>query len=341
MFRCRAPTLPFAVGRAWGVLAPALGRRSLLLIAALLGHARGVRVLHPGGLVATAGVLACGATPRPGFGARLLSGRGAARRNHSALTVLAFDVFGLGGLAPRLGEVGEPFPPEILQHLPHDGRGKLQVKRESLPARQHFVSVAAFVAEGPERLRYVLGRYEGIAAGRHAQVLEQRKVQPPDHTDHGLGLVDATPDEETGVVAVCPALHYLGLVHVVVLGDPVLELPEQTSRQYTQVLVPEKPPVALDVHDAARVWDGQGLFFVLERLAELADQRANLFLATTTLHQGGFVNDHRGLGTCPRCLVEPARRPLQAPVVVLEVPDPPRRFGYLVCQLDQRLSLVF
>jgi hypothetical protein len=62
-------------------------------------------------------------------------------------------------------------------------------------------------------------------------VLEQREVEAPYHADNGLRLVDTPPDEEAGVVAVGPAPQHLALAQVVVLGDPVLELPEQPARE--------------------------------------------------------------------------------------------------------------
>src|SRR5829696_3053387 len=103
----RAPALLLPIGRAGDVFAPALGRRHLLFVAALLGHARGVaglRVLHPGRLITTARVLAGGAPRSPVLRARLLlplPGRGPTRngaslRHHTAIAGLAFDAFGLG-----------------------------------------------------------------------------------------------------------------------------------------------------------------------------------------------------------------------------------------------------
>src|SRR5215210_147003 len=339
-----ASTLRVPFRCTWGVLAPTLGRGGLLSVADLLrdaGRVFGLRVLYPRRLVALACVLTRNAAGRPVLGARLLLfGRSPARDGAPFPSDAAFvGVTGvlLGALAGRFWEVGKAFPPQLLEHLPHDGGWELEVKGEVLPGGEHLVGVPP-VTEGLERRRDVLRGHEGVAAGRHAQVLEQREVQPPYHTDHGLGVVDAPPNEEARIVAVGPAPEDLGFVDVVVLGYPVLELPEQTSGQNAKVLVAEKPSVSLDVHDAASVRDGQGLFFVLERFAELAHQGADFLLATAALHKGGLVDYQRGLGMRPRNLVEPARRPLQALVVVFEVPDLPRSLGDVICRLDHGIS---
>jgi hypothetical protein len=71
------------------------------------------------------------------------------------------------------------------------------------------------------------------------------------------------------------------------------------------------------------------VILVLERLAELANQATDLILTTSALHQGGLVDHQRGLGTPAGDPVEPARRPLEPFVVVLEVPDLPGRLASL------------
>src|SRR5215210_3186303 len=194
----------------------------------------------------------------------------------------------LGSLGRRFGKVGETFTAEVLEHLTDDRSGKLEVQGEAL-----------LVGEGTERPEDVLGRHEGVAASRHAQVLEERKIQTPHHADNRLGLVDAPPHEETCIVAIGPASQDLALVHVVVLGHPVLELPEQSACKDAEVLVPEEPAVALDAHDGARTGDGQGLFLVLERLMEPADHAADLILTTSALLECGLVDHQRGFMTLP------------------------------------------
>src|SRR5215211_3103012 len=237
-------------------------------------------------------------------------------------------LLGFGSLARRFGKVGEAFPAQLLEHLPKDRSRKIEVESEALGLGERLVNIP-LVAEGAERSPDVLGGHEGVAACRHTQVLEERRIQAPDHTDHRLGLLDTSPDEQARVVAIGPASQDFALVHVVVLGDPVLELPEQPARQHAEVLVPEKPAVALDVHDAAHTRDVQRLLLVLERLAELTDEAADLILTAAALHQGGLVDYQRGLGAFPGDLVEPARRPLEPPFVVLEVPDLPGRLAPL------------
>src|SRR5215212_6949550 len=194
----------------------------------------------------------------------------------------------LGSLGRRFGKVGETFTAEVLEHLTDDRSGKLEVQGEAL-----------LVAEGTERPEDVLGRHEGVAASRHAQVLEERKIQTPHHADNRLGLVDAPPHEETCIVAIGPASQDLALVHVVVLGHPVLELPEQSACKDAEVLVPEEPAVALDAHDGARTGDGQRLFLVLERPMEPADHAADLILTTSALLECGLVDHQRGFMTLP------------------------------------------
>src|ERR671917_2606247 len=227
-------------------------------------------------------------------------------------------------LGRQFGKVFETFAAEVLQHLPDDGSGKLEVQGEALRVGEGLVCVP-LVAEGTERPGDVLGRHEGVAAGRHAQVLEERKIQAPHHADDGLGLVDAPPHEEACIVAIGPASQDLALVHVVVLGNPVLELPEQPACKDAEVLLPEEPAVALDAHDGASTGDGQRLFLVLECLAELADHAADLILTTSALLECARVDHQRGFRALPGYLVDPARRPLEPPVVVLEVLDLPGR----------------
>src|SRR3712207_7805994 len=126
--------------------------------------------------------------------------------------------------------------------------------------------------------------FRSVPAGDHPQVLDQGQVEAANHPDDWLGLVDAAPDKEAGVVAVGPSPQYLALSDVVVLGDPVLELPEEPPRQHAQRLVAKEPGVALDVHDAAGTRDGERFLLVLEGLAEAAYHLAHLFLGKPAPH---------------------------------------------------------
>src|SRR5215212_174411 len=227
-------------------------------------------------------------------------------------------LFTLHELGRRFGKVGETLAAEVLEHLPYNRSGKIEVKGQSLRVGEGLVLVT-LVAQSIERLGGVLGRHEGVAAGRHAQVLEERKIQAPHHADDRLGLVDAPPHEEARVIAIGPASQDLALVHIVVLGQPVLELTEQPARKDAEVFVPEEPAVSFDAHDGARAGDGQRLFLVLECIVELADHAANLILTASALHECTRVDHQRGLRAFPGYLVELARRPLEPPVVVLQV----------------------
>jgi len=133
----------------------------------------------------------------------------------------------------RFGELDPILYPEVVQHLP-DNRGReLETQGETFGSSEHRVIVVRFPlfehAQGDEDTRDLRGRHEGIATRCHAQVLDKRQVDARDHTGDRLRLVDAPPDKEASVVGVGPALKDLGLAHVVVLGDPVLELAEELS----------------------------------------------------------------------------------------------------------------
>src|SRR5215211_3632179 len=247
----------FPMGGARLAAAPALGGSRLFLFAGLLldpGRVLCLGILHPRRLLSLAGVLTDRAAGLSVFGARLLL---PLLRRGSFAYVPAFRWNGfrflrLRHLARRLGEFGNPVAGQVFEHLADDRGGALQVQCQALGAGQNLVVVRiALVAEGLESPSDVLRGDEGIPAGDQAQVLQERQVEALHHPDDRLGLEDAPPDEEAGVVAVGPAPQDLVLADVVVLGDPVLELAEETSGQDPQVFVAEEPRVALDTHDAA------------------------------------------------------------------------------------------
>src|SRR5215208_7963851 len=134
----------------------------------------------------------------------------------------------LGSLGRRFGKVGETFTAEVLEHLTDDRSGKLEVQGEALRVGEGLVCVP-LVAEGTERPEDVLGRHEGVAASRHAQVLEERKIQTPHHADNRLGLVDAPPHEETCIVAIDPASQDLVLERLMEPADHAADLILTTS----------------------------------------------------------------------------------------------------------------
>src|SRR5215216_3573249 len=198
----------FLICGAGGVSPSTLGRGGLLFLTALLRHARsvfGLGILHSGGLFAPPRVLTGRLAGAPFFGARLLlcllrrrsTLHGASLRRDTPFAGL------LRRLARRFGEVGEAFPAEVLEHLPHDGSGKIEVQGEVLRMGEGLVGVP-LVAKGSERPGDVLGWDEGVPTCGHAQVLEEHEVQATDHADYGFGLVDVSPDEESRVVAVGP-----------------------------------------------------------------------------------------------------------------------------------------
>src|SRR5918994_4414856 len=114
---------------AGGFLAPTLRRGGLHFFTFLLCHTGsipGLRVLNPGRLVSLAGVLAGGAAGRPVPGAGLLP-------HFSGRNVLFACIIGrLHRLARRFGKLRVAFPAEVLEHLPNDGGGKLEVQGEGL-----------------------------------------------------------------------------------------------------------------------------------------------------------------------------------------------------------------
>src|SRR3712207_2891040 len=155
-----------------------------------------------------------------------------------------------------------------------------------LGACEHLVVVsAAFVAEGLQRLGDALGWDEGVPAGCHAEVLQERQVEAPNHADDRLGLIYAPPDKEAGVVAVGPAPQDFALVYVVVLRHAVLKLPEETACKNPEGVVAEEPGVALDVQDAASARHRERILLILERLAEAANHLADFLPRPPALHQ--------------------------------------------------------
>src|SRR5918998_2738433 len=235
--------LVFAVGGARLVTASRLGRCRLLLATGLLLDARGVfglGVLNPRRLLALGGVLVYRAAGGPVLGAGLLLPglrRGAAL-HLSALRWHTFFSGIFGGLralyyvARWLWKVRVALAREAFEHRPHHRGRQLQMQGQVLGAGQDLVVVCApFVAEGLERPGDVLRGDEGVSAGDHAQVLDKGQVEATHHPHDRFGLEDAPPDKETGVVTVGPPPQNLALVDVVVLGNPVLELPQKPARQ--------------------------------------------------------------------------------------------------------------
>src|SRR3712207_8914808 len=72
--------------------------------------------------------------------------------------------------------------------------------------------------------------FRSVPAGDHPQVLDQGQVEAANHPDDWLGLVDAAPDKDAGVVAVGPSPQYLALSDVVVRSEE--HTSELQSRQY-------------------------------------------------------------------------------------------------------------
>src|SRR5215216_390270 len=339
----------FPIGGARLAAAPALGGSRLFLFAGLLLHSGGVLclgILHPRRLLALAGVLTDRAAGLSVFGARLLL---PLLRRGSSAYVPAFRwnafllrLLRLRQLARRLGEFGDPVAGQVFEHLADDRGGELQVQRQALGAGQNLVVVSiALVAEGFESPGDVLRGDEGIPAGDQAQVLQERQVEALHHPDDRLGLEDAPPDEEAGVVAVGPAPQNLVLVDVVVLGDPVLELAQETSGQDPQVFVAEEPRVALDAHDAADPWYRERILLVLEGLAKAAHHLADLVPGTPALGQRSLVDHERRRLVLRGELLYPSGGPLQPPVVVFQVFYLPGGLDGPIRYLNHRFSSVF
>src|SRR5215218_2559144 len=340
----------FPIGGARLAAAPALGGSGLFLFAGLLLHPGGVLclgILHPRRLLALAGVLTDRAAGLSVFGAWLLLPL--LRRGSSAyVCALRWNAFRflrllrLRHLARRLGEFGDPVAGQVFEHLADDRGGELQVQRQALGAGQNLVVVSiALVAEGLESPGDVLRGDEGIPAGDQAQVLQERQVEALHHPDDRLGLEDAPPDEEAGVVAVGPAPQNLALADVVVLGDPVLELAQETSGQDPQVFVAEEPRVALHAHDAADPRYRERILLVLESLAEAAHHLADLLPGTPALGQRSLVDHERRRLVLRGELLYPPGGPLQPPVVVLQVLYLPGGLGGPIRYLNHRFSSVF
>src|SRR5215211_566542 len=298
----------------------ALGGSRLFLFAWLLLHPGGVLclgILHPRRLLRLAGVLADRAAGGPVVGARLLL---LLLRRGSSSHVSALRFLRLRHLARRLGEFGNPVAGQVFEHLADDRGGELQVQCQALGAGQNRVVVRiALVAEILESAGDVLRGDEGVSAGDQAQVLQERQVEALHHPDDRLGLEDAPPDEEAGVVTVRPAPQNLALTDVVVLGDPVLELAQETSGQDSQVFVAEEPRVVLDAHDAADARYRERILLVLESIAEAAHHLADLLPGTPALRQCGFVDHERRRLVLGGELLNPPGGPLQPWVVVFKV----------------------